>query len=132
MTPPPNPDKERIPLSAFDPRYKELLLRGSKEEFSISSASIKELRALRATLHTYRSRAKRHYGEEHKAEWEPLYQCTIYLIDDLKGGGRLRFAPRAKEFDHLLSGVVDVPDLKQQEREELLEQLIREQKAHDQ
>lgn len=95
-----------LPLTAFDPRYKELMLRGSREEVRIPCASRKEAVALRHRLQTYRSRAKKHYGEEHREEWEPLYLCIGTIIDDLETGKAiLKLSPRHMEFSHILDAV---------------------------
>ncbi len=121
----------RLPLSSFDPRFRELLMRGAVKEFSITCETIREARAMRARIHTYRSQAKMHYGDAGRAEWEPLYLCRIVLVKS--PAIRLCFEPRQAEFDHLLSKVPDLatPSVAEEVSHDLLDKLESEQKAHE-
>jgi len=112
-----------LPLTAFDPRYKELLLRGSHEVIDIPCSSSREARALRHRLHTYRSRAKKHYGDAHREEWEPLYLCAGTIIEELEPPRTiLRLSPRHAEFSHVLDNL----DIRKEPPPEssLLEELV--------
>lgn len=96
------PTTTNLPLSSFDPRYKQLLLRGAGERFEVPCSSLKEARALRARIHTFRSRAKKHFGDRQREEWEPLFQCIIFLRE---APLRLIFTPRSSEFDAALFSI---------------------------
>lgn len=105
--------KNKLPLSSFDPRYRDLLLRGAKERFILPTPSLADARNLRARIHTYRSKAQ----AEGVADWEQLYHCKILAysaVPDAKGNaGRLEFVPRTEEFSDILSaaGVTTVAAL---------------------
>lgn len=122
-----------LPLSSFDPRYAELLKRGATEEFELLCSGPKEARGLRARIHTFRARARKHYGDAGKEHWEPLYLCTIYYVEDHKRGVFLRFAPRHKEFDNVLAQMpqIEPPALDVGKVDSLLDQLEVEQKSHE-
>lgn len=122
-----------LPLASFDPRYRELLIKGAQASFTLDCETVQDANALRARIHTYRSQAKKHFGQGHKEEWEYLYLTTIYLIKLEGGRAQLRFAPRQREFDHILSQMPSAaPEaLDPQEAESLLEKLEREQQANN-
>lgn len=119
-----------LPLSSFDPRYKELLLRGAQKEFTLTFETLKEARGFRALIHTYRSRAKKHFGDAGREEWEPLYLCAIYLVK--APAIQLRFAPRHDQFSHILAQLPDGAEPPKLESGVLdIERLELEQKAHE-
>lgn len=91
-----------LPLTAIDPRYRDLLLRGSRERFILPCQDEKQATRFRQTLQAFRHRMKKHHGDSAsgRAEWEPLYGCIIR-----KDGSHLIFEPRFAEFDDVLSGV---------------------------
>jgi hypothetical protein len=90
-----------LPLSSVDPRYRDLLLRGSRERFLLTCESEKQATRFRQTLQAFRFRMKKHHGDTSagRAEWEPLYGCIIR-----KDGCSLIFEPRFAEFDSVLGG----------------------------
>lgn len=95
----------RIPLSALDPRYKQILIRGSKEVFEIRCRDSSEAHRFQSALHSYRSRMK----EEHKDQpekWVPLYGCMV--TKKTKGSNILVLKPRHDEFENLLSQVDNI------------------------
>lgn len=92
-----------LPLSAVDPRYRELLLRGSREPFELTCETVQQATRFAQTLQTFRHRMKQQHSSQPEF-WEPLYGCIIR-----KRGAVLRFEPRGAEFDSILSGL-PLPD----------------------
>ena len=90
-----------MPLSTFDPRYKELILKGCVAHVQLKQESRKDAARLRNILTTFRARYKRVYLDD-VAKWEPLYGAIIGLSDD---GYSTVIRPRAMEAEHLLQNV---------------------------
>lgn len=99
-------DTSHVPLQGFDPRYKELLLRGGREEFFLPCGTPTKAHRLQAMLCQFRARMKKHHGETGRREWEALYDCVVGKKPD--DPSVLRFYPRHSEFDDIL-GAVPVP-----------------------
>lgn len=98
--------RNNMPLSSFDPRYKELILRGAMEEIEIPCKSQRAAHRLQGILCTFRARVRKHFGSdtiEARSQWEPLYGATIGKSDD---GMSVRIRPKASELDMLVSGDV--------------------------
>ena len=89
--------KPPIPLSSFDPRFRNLLLEGAKAPLEVPCASRSEAVRLRQRLNQYRFACKQHFASE-AHEWEPLYRCIVQ-----QNGNTLVLRPRDSEFDTALS-----------------------------
>lgn len=127
-----NPPRKRppLPLSSFDPRFRELLLRGAREAFLLPCTDSREATALRHRVQEYRSQCKK---QREAAEWEPLYQCIIRIVIDDNGNTCLLFQPRSQEFDHLLSGLpIEQKPTASIETRSILDQMEAEQKEEKQ
>ena len=70
-------DTSRIPLQAFDPRYREILLRGSREKFEIPCGTDSRAHRFQMMLCQYRSRMRKRHGDEAPEMWQPLYDCVV-------------------------------------------------------
>jgi len=90
-----------MPLSTFDPRYKELILKGCVAHVQLKQESRKDAARLRNILTTFRARYKRVYLED-TAKWEPLYGAIIGLSDD---GYSTVIRPRSLEAEHLMRNI---------------------------
>lgn len=84
-----------IPLSSFDPRFRQLLLRGSQERFVLECETPSEANTLRANLHTFRAQTKKQRPDDRSA-WEPLYGCIISIE-----GAKLILKPRRSILDRI-------------------------------
>lgn len=87
-----------IPLSGYDPRFRELLLRGAKETVIVPCRDNTERVALRNQLQAYRVRCK----EAGTEDWEQLYRARVSTPARTTN---LIIAPRGSEFDEALSKV---------------------------
>lgn len=85
-----------IPLSGFDPRFKDILLRGARERVEIPCDDATQRYALRNQLQAYRVRCK----QEKVQDWETLYRAKISLP---RNKMVLLVAPRGSEFDTALN-----------------------------
>lgn len=107
MNSPPKPprgiSRNQMPVSSFDPRYKELLLKGCHELVEVPCNSEKDAHRLQSLLCTFRARMKKHHGEEGRAHWEPLYGVIVTKSADLRS---VVLRPRSSEFDSLVSGPI--------------------------
>ncbi len=103
-------DTAKNPLATFDPRYRELLVRGSLEEFTIPCHTEAKAHRFQMTLCQFRARLRKHFGDEQRGEWEPLYAC---VIGKLPGDPTsLRLYPRHSEFDDILGPIeIEAPGL---------------------
>lgn len=88
--------RAKLPLSAFDPRYKDLLVRGAREDFRLPLRDRAEGTRLRQDIHRYRVL----YREVHKDEAAVLYQCLI-TVEGVGEENFLRFRPRSSQFSAL-------------------------------
>lgn len=91
-----------MPLTTFDPRYKELILRGCRERVEIKQQFRKDAARLRNLLTTFRARMRAEWKGKDDGQWEPLYGAIIGLSDD---GYSTVIRPRAQEAEHLLSNI---------------------------
>jgi hypothetical protein len=91
----------KIPISSYDPRLKELLLRASREAVTILCTSAKQRTSLRNQLMNYRARAR-----DEKLEFaEQLYRAKLSLGEKTpEGKYPLVVAPRGSEFNDILGG----------------------------
>lgn len=96
------PAPKDLPLTSFDPRYKDLMLRGAREEFTIPCESAAQAFRLQGSMQSFRARMKKHHGENGKAEWEPLYGCIISLR---KSPPSLVLKPRTQMFSSILDKI---------------------------
>ncbi len=83
------------PLASFDPRFPELLLRGSREAFTITCATPSEARRLQMRVQQYRKRAL----DADLPGAEKFYDCLVSLK---KKSCLVTFKPRTSEFGDLL------------------------------
>lgn len=97
--PPKGMTRGQMPLTSFDPRYKDLLLKGCHERVEIPTNSEKDAHRLQSLLCTFRARAKK----ENVEGWEALYGTIVTKTADLKG---VLLRPRADELDTLISGEI--------------------------
>lgn len=101
------PIPKSYPLESFDPRFKELLLRGARgEDFTIQCRTRAEAYRLQHMLNAYRARAKTTFGEAKPDEWKPLFICAIGLEKGSTGEKTIvHIYSRHKEFEDVLSSV---------------------------
>lgn len=99
------------PLESFDPRFRELLLKGAKERFEVPCETPHQAYRLQVLLCVYRSRMKERFPNEPE-KWQALYSCVVgqkNLGKDERGRKRrsnvLCLYPRNTEFDQVLSGL---------------------------
>jgi len=91
-----------VPIEAFDPRIKQLLLDGSIKRMEVPCTSSSQRTALRNQLFDYRARAR-----EQKLEGAvQLYRAKVTFAP-VRGEGEERvwpliIAPRGSEFDDVL------------------------------
>lgn len=85
------------PLSSFDPRLGDLLLKGAISVVEIPCADRSEATRLRQRLNQYRFAARAHFGDAERGEWEPLYRCIVQTRDSL-----VILRPRDSEFEAAL------------------------------
>lgn len=97
--------RENMPLTAFDPKYYDIILEGTKRRVEIPQKSRKDANRLRHLLTTYRARYRREWQEKGDPRWEVLYGAIIGLSDD-KMSTVVR--PRAEEASELLAGLTFV------------------------
>jgi hypothetical protein len=88
--------KAKLPLTAFDPRYKDLLLRGTREDFRLACTDHAEATRLRQDLHRFRKL----FTDQHKDEGGVMYQCLV-TIESVDTSTFLRFRPRSQQFPAL-------------------------------
>jgi hypothetical protein len=92
-------DLRRLPLSAFDPRLRDLLERGCREYMEIPCESHRQAQHLRNMLTMFRARMRREHPQETE-KWEVLYGT---IVSTKKGFPLIvTLRPRAKEFDDIL------------------------------
>lgn len=104
------PIPKNYPLESFDPRFKDILLRGARgEDFMIPCRTRAEAYRLQHMLNAYRQRAKVHFGEAQPDEWRPLFICAIGIR---KRGAdySVHIYSRHKEFEDVLSNIQPSPD----------------------
>ena len=90
------------PLTSYDPRFPELLLRGGRETFTIQCESGAQAYRLQMRIQQFRKRAfdKKLEGSER------FYDCVISLN---RSAGVLTFRPRTEEFGSVLDSVAPAP-----------------------
>jgi hypothetical protein len=88
----------KSPSTSYDPRYRELLLRGGLEVVEVPCEDYNQAVRLRYQMNAYRSRVK----EEGQEGWEALYRAII-SVDDRGKGNILSIRPKGSEFDRVLS-----------------------------
>lgn len=70
--------RPRLPSSAFDPRFRELLLKAALEEVRIDGLTRREATTLRHRMSEYRFAMKL----EQRSEWPQLYRSVITIQAD--------------------------------------------------
>lgn len=93
--------RKRRPISAHDPRLRDLLLQGSQSPIEVPVPSLRDARRLRLRLHEFRAALRDHYGAESRDQWEPLY-ATMVRIYETDSGAIVRIEPRTSELDSIL------------------------------
>lgn len=101
------PIPKNYPLESFDPRFKELLLRGARgEDFTIDCGTRSKAYRLQHMLNAYRARAKITFGDAKPDEWKPLFTCAIGLLKGPTGQKTIvHIYSRHMEFDDVLGSV---------------------------
>ena len=96
------------PLESFDPRLVAILKRGARgEDFTIQCRSANKATRLQQMLHSYRSRAKKYYGEEQQEMWRPLYLAVVRRVPDERGQKSiLHVTSRHNEFSTVLDHLI--------------------------
>lgn len=94
--------RSEMPISSFDPRYGELILRGAVERVEVKQTSRKDARRLANLLITFRARMKREYLGKDASKWEPYYGAIIGVSED---GFSTVIRPRDQEAEHLLQNI---------------------------
>lgn len=114
-----------VPIEAFDPRIKQLLLDGSVKRIEVPCISSSQRVALRNQLFDYRARAR----EQGVADATSLYRAKV-TFGPIRGEGEARvypliIAPRGSEFDSVLSqaSVVAAPAILPEEAPDPLDEL---------
>lgn len=99
-------DLRRIPLSAFDPRFRTLIERGCREAFEIPCRSRAEGLHLRHSLTVYRAKLKKEFPGD-PTQWDSLYGT---IISNRKGDDSIvTLRPRRSVFDEVLAGIEATP-----------------------
>lgn len=99
------PIPKNYPLESFDPRFKDILLRGARgEDFLIPCRSRAEAYRLQHMLNAYRQRAKQHFGDIQPDEWRPLFICAIGIVQK-NATYSVHIYSRHKEFEDVLSSI---------------------------
>lgn len=94
-----------IPIESFDPRLRDLLLRGSKERIEIPCETKRQRVNLRNQLMDYRAAARR----ANLAEANQLYRAKMSLGEVKDDKFILIIAPRGSEFDSVLGSETSRP-----------------------
>jgi hypothetical protein len=95
-------DLKRLPISAFDPRFRTLLERGCRETVEVPCENARKAQHFRNVLNVYRARLKKEFPQE-RGQWEPLYGTIVSTKRDDPTIVTLR--PRAQEFDSILGSI---------------------------
>lgn len=118
------------PLESFDPRIKELLIRGAKEDFTIQCKSQAEAHRLQFMLNSFRKRLRRDFPNEPE-QWKPLFFAVISRVKDDSGKRtKIRIYSRHHEFDDALASLTVKPPtvhLEKDPLEDLLPPLVEKQ-----
>ena len=85
----------RLPLSQFDSRFRELLQRGCKEVVEIPCRDRAAALHLRNLITTYRAKLRKEHADN-RAAWEPLYGTIVSTKRYHENVVTLR--PRLEEF----------------------------------
>lgn len=122
---------KRLPLSAFDPRLREVILKGGREVVEIQFPNPQKARNFRNILTSYRARAKLEFKDAGKPElWEPLYAAIISTKPGNPSCVQLR--PRLNEFDEVFERLEINPDTSPQlDHDPLAEFVIRNEEDPD-
>lgn len=92
----------RIPIEAYDPRIRELLLKGSLERVEIPCDTTAQRNSLRNQFFNYRARAR----DANLDGVEQMYRAKLELPRLKRPDGKylLVIAPRGSEFNDVLEG----------------------------
>lgn len=93
---------QNIPIDAYDPRFRELLVRGGKERIELQLESWKHVCSLYNQLQHFRARCR---NENHEG-WQTLYRAKIVRDRDKK---MLYVFPRGSEFGDALDNIEGAP-----------------------
>jgi len=91
-----------MPLTSFDPKYHEIIMRGTKETVEIPQSSKRDAKRLKHLLTMYRVRYRDHWKAKGSDRWEALYSAIITVTPD---GMSTLIKPRTEEAAHLLRGL---------------------------
>jgi len=69
----------RYPVESFDPRLKEVLLKGATTKFSLTFATPGLAHTFQRRIHTFRSRCKQADVED----WKLMYRCATSRKDNM-------------------------------------------------
>lgn len=108
------PIPKNYPLESFDPRFRDILLRGARgEDFTIPCRTRAEAYRLQHMLNAYRARAKATFGDAKPDEWKPLFTCAIGLRKDASGRQTIvHIYSRHKEFEDVLANLSTANEVK--------------------
>lgn len=99
---------QNIPIDAYDPRFKELLIRGGKERIELQLKSWKEVCSLYNQLQHFRARCR----NENRDGWQTLYRAKVVRVRDKN---MVTVFPRGSEFGNALDNIageaVEAPKL---------------------
>lgn len=104
------PIPKNYPLESFDPRFEQILLRGSRgEDFTIPCRTRAEAYRLQHMLNAYRSRCRAELPDQ-PDKWKPMFTAAVGLLKDDKGQKTIvRVYSRHNEFGDLLDNIVEKP-----------------------
>lgn len=86
--------KKRYPLESFDPRYKQLLLRGAIESVELRFPSPNKAIEFQRRAWIFRIRSK----EAGVADWQLLFRCKLVRRDNV-----VTFSPYDSEFSDIFA-----------------------------
>lgn len=96
--------RAKLPLSSFDPRYRVLLLAGTRQRLELPAMEHGRATKLRQDMQEYRVTAKR----EKQPDWEPLYQSIVRLERLTETHSRIVIEPRNSSFNDVLPNLEEV------------------------
>lgn len=104
------PVPKHNPLETYDPRFRDLLIKGSREVVEIPLDTQNKAYRLRLQLERFRHRVREYFGDSQPDMWKPLYSCFITYKDEgfIDGTRRKKpsttvvLKPRDQEFGNAL------------------------------
>lgn len=94
-----------IPPSGYDPRFRELLIRGARERIEVVCEDAAQAAKLRKNLNSFRARCR----SDQTADWEHLYRAVLSVGKDAPHVLIVR--PRGDEFSSALAPLgLEVPE----------------------